>query len=224
MLVALEGEKGSEAKGAEIFGQICASCHAFGARRGGQIGPDLAVVKDRSAPYLVTHILDPNRAVEDRYMMYAATLLDGRSLAGMLVTEAGNSLTLRGLDGVEHVILRNELRLLVSSGRSLMPEGLEAALTPATMADLIAFLAGGSGGAVRPAVATLAALAPLTAGPSWQTSPRASVLLVGGAMMNGAHFSDPTLATMREHFGGCKRVALVLHASHPSERDAMEKR
>jgi putative heme-binding domain-containing protein len=66
-----------------------------------------------------------------------------------LVAEAGNSLTLRGLDGVEHVILRNELRLLVSSGRSLMPEGLEAALMPATMADLIAYLAGPSGGAAN---------------------------------------------------------------------------
>jgi len=39
------------------------------------------------------------------------------------------------------VILRNEVRLLVSSGRSLMPEGLEAALPPAAMADLITYLA-----------------------------------------------------------------------------------
>jgi putative heme-binding domain-containing protein len=74
-------------------------------------------------------------------MMYAATLLDGRSLAGMLAAEASNSITLRGLDGAEHVIWRNELRLFVSSGRSLMPERLEAALDPAAMADLSAFLA-----------------------------------------------------------------------------------
>ncbi|MSU24907.1 MAG: c-type cytochrome [Opitutus sp.] len=141
MLAAVKNQRGDPAKGGAVFAQNCRTCHAFGATGGGQIGPDLAVVNDRTAPYLVTHILDPNRAVEDRYMMYAATLLDGRSLAGMLVTEAGNSLTLRGLDGAEHVILRNELRLFVSSGRSLMPEGLEAALTPAAMADLIAFLA-----------------------------------------------------------------------------------
>jgi putative heme-binding domain-containing protein len=82
-------------------------------------------------------------------MMYAATLLDGRSLAGMLVAEAGNSITLRGLDGAEQVILRNEVRLLVSSGRSLMPEGLEAVLTPEAMADLMAFLAGEAGAAAK---------------------------------------------------------------------------
>ena len=142
MLAAVKDRRGNAEKGSAVFAQNCRACHAFGAGEGGGlIGPDIAVVKDRSAPYLVTHILDPNRAVEDRYMMYAATLLDGRSLAGMLVAEAGNSITLRGLDGAEHVILRNEVRLLVSSGRSLMPEGLEAALPPTAMADLITYLA-----------------------------------------------------------------------------------
>ena len=140
-LAAVKDRRGNAEKGSAVFAQNCRACHAFGKEAGGLIGPDIAVVKDRSAPYLVTHILDPNRAVEDRYMMYAATLLDGRSLAGMLVAEAGNSITLRGLDGAEHVILRNEVRLLVSSGRSLMPEGLEAALPAAAMADLITYLA-----------------------------------------------------------------------------------
>ena len=147
MLAALADKHGDVSRGATVFAQTCSACHSFGSTRGGAIGPDLAGVKDRSAPYLVTHILDPNRAVEDRYMMYAATLLDGRSLAGMLAAEASNSITLRGLDGTEHVILRNELRLFVSSGRSLMPEGLEAVIEPAAMADLIAFLAATPGGA-----------------------------------------------------------------------------
>lgn len=60
--------------------------------------------------------------------------------------------------------------------------------------------------------------------PSWQTSPRASVLVSGGAMMNGDHFADSTLAAMREHYAGCRRVVLVLHASHPADRDRMEAR
>ncbi len=140
MLAAMDDKRGDAAKGAEVFAATCRACHAFGPAGGGAIGPDLAVVKDRSAPYLVTHILDPNRAVEDRYMLYAATLLDGRSLAGMLVSESSSSVMFRGLDGAEHVILRNELRLLVSSGRSLMPEGLESVLSPEAMADLVGFL------------------------------------------------------------------------------------
>jgi putative heme-binding domain-containing protein len=81
--------------------------------------------------------------VEDRYVYYTATTHDGRSLAGMLAGEAGNSLTLLGLDGTEQTILRSEIRSLVSSGRSLMPDGLEAAINEQAMTDLIAFLAGG---------------------------------------------------------------------------------
>ena len=62
------------------------------------------------------------------------------------------------------------------------------------------------------------------AAPAWQTSPRASVLVCGGAMMNGDHFADSTLPAMREHYAGCRRVVLVLHASHPADRDRMEAR
>ena len=131
------------AKGAEVFANTCSACHKFGTVPGKTIGPDLAVVKDRSVPYLLTHILDPNRAMEDRYVFYTASTRDGRALAGMLANESGNSITLLGLDGMEQLIMRSEIKSLVSSGRSLMPDGLEAAINEQAMADLIAFLAAG---------------------------------------------------------------------------------
>jgi putative membrane-bound dehydrogenase-like protein len=134
--------RGDPARGATVFTNTCSACHAFGKVAGRPVGPDLAVVKDRSAPYLLVHILDPNRAVEDRYVFYTASTHDGRTVAGMVTGEAGNSLTLVGLDGGEQTILRSEIRSLVSSGRSLMPEGLEGAIDEPAMADLIAFLAG----------------------------------------------------------------------------------
>ena len=64
----------------------------------------------------------------------------------------------------------------------------------------------------------------LRGAPAWRTSVRASVLVSGGSMMNGNRFADSTLPAMREHYQGCRRVALVLHASHPTERDRMEAR
>jgi len=51
-----------------------------------------------------------------------------------------------------------------------------------------------------------------------------SVLVSGGSMMNGDHFADSTLDVMRRHYAGCKKIALVIHASHPTERDRMEVR
>lgn len=64
----------------------------------------------------------------------------------------------------------------------------------------------------------------LRSAPPLQTSPRASVLVCGGSMMNGDHFADSVLPAMREHYAGCRTVALVLHASHPTDRDRMEAR
>lgn len=69
----------------------------------------------------------------------------------------------------------------------------------------------------------------LLAGPSFAalefvTAPAASVLVIGGSMMNGNHFADSTLPVMRRHYDGCKRVVLVLHATHPRDRDRMEAR
>ena len=60
--------------------------------------------------------------------------------------------------------------------------------------------------------------------PGFQTSTAASVLVCGGSMMNGDRFADSVLASMREHYAGRTAIALILHASHPTERDAMELR
>lgn len=60
--------------------------------------------------------------------------------------------------------------------------------------------------------------------PEFHTSPRASVLICGGSMMKGDQFGDVVRASMHAHYEKCRRVALVLHATLPSEQDAMEQR
>jgi dipeptidase E len=69
-----------------------------------------------------------------------------------------------------------------------------------------------------------AAASGVAATPVGHTSARASVLVVGGSMMNGDRFAASVLPAMREHYAGCRLVALVLHPSHPTERDRMEAR
>jgi len=73
-------------------------------------------------------------------------------------------------------------------------------------------------------VGALALISNGLAAPTWHSSPQASVLVCGGSMMNGNHFADSVLPVMREHYAGCRSVVLVLHASHPDERDRMEAR
>jgi len=130
---------GDATRGIKVFTKICASCHQLGGV-GTAVGPDLASLADKSGEALLTAILDPNAAVEARYINYTATTKNGLVLGGLLASEAGNSITLVGPDGKAQVVLRSDLEELFSTGKSVMPEGLEKDIALPDMADLIAFL------------------------------------------------------------------------------------
>jgi putative heme-binding domain-containing protein len=89
---------------------------------------------------LLVAILDPNQAIESRYISYTAATKNDRELTGVISTETPTSITLKAPGGAEEIVLRNDLTSLTSSGLSLMPEGLEKALDHQAMADLIAYL------------------------------------------------------------------------------------
>jgi len=127
------------AKGRAVFAKNCAVCHRL-LGIGNAIGPDIATLTDRSPRALLVAVLDPNRAVESKYLNYIAELKDGRTLAGVIGDETGTSVTLHGIDGTATTILRRDLKKLTGTGRSLMPEGLDAAIDPHRMADLIHYL------------------------------------------------------------------------------------
>jgi putative membrane-bound dehydrogenase-like protein len=134
--------KGEPKRGVEVFTKNCSTCHQLHGI-GHVVGPDLAAVGDKSPQGLLISILDPNRTVEPRYVNYLATTKSGLTFTGVLANETGSSITLMGQDGKAQVILRADLDELVSTGKSLMPEGLEKEVKPADMADLIAFLRAG---------------------------------------------------------------------------------
>ena len=54
----------------------------------------------------------------------------------------GSSLTLLAAEGKRQVLLRRDVEELRSSGKSLMPDGLEKDVTPQEVADLLKFLMG----------------------------------------------------------------------------------
>ena len=132
-------EKADAVRGAKLFTKACAVCHKLG-DVGQNVGPDLASVGDKSPQGLLTAILDPNRAVEARYVNYVASTKQGLIVTGILTSETSTSITLTAADGKQHQLLRNELDELASTGKSMMPEGLEKDLTPQDIADIIAFV------------------------------------------------------------------------------------
>jgi len=134
-------ENGAAAQGAKLFEKHCAACHQL-AGIGQPVGPDLASVGDKSPQGLLVAILDPNKAVEARYVNYIATTKAGVTVSGLLQSETSTTITLVAADGKKHELLRKELDELTSTGKSVMPEGFEKEIPPAAMADLIAFLRG----------------------------------------------------------------------------------
>ena len=129
------------ARGERLFERECMTCHKLG-ERGHAVGPNLASVQRRTPEELLLHILDPNREVAPDYLEYAVSLDDGRVLTGLVVAESAGSLTLRRPGGAEDTVLRTNIDSIAGTGKSLMPEGLEARVSPQEMADVIAFLRG----------------------------------------------------------------------------------
>jgi putative heme-binding domain-containing protein len=127
------------ARGAMLFAKTCAQCHKL-AGAGHEVGPDLAALTDKSPESLLVAVLDPNRAVESKFLNYTAVTKSGLTYNGLLAAETGNSITLTGPEAKQQVILRSDLEELLSSSKSTMPEGLEKDLKPQDVADLIAYI------------------------------------------------------------------------------------
>ncbi|QDV17547.1 Cytochrome c [Gimesia panareensis] len=131
--------KGNADAGHQVFVKRCAVCHQLN-KEGKPIGPDLSALTDKSPRALLAAILDPNRAVENKYVSYIAVTEDGLTFNGLLASESGESISLVQTDGKTKTLLREDLEELMSTGKSLMPEGLEKDMSPQNLADVIAYL------------------------------------------------------------------------------------
>ena len=101
---------GDTAAGRDVFVRRCAVCHKLG-DVGQPVGPDLTPLADKSPEFLLIAILDPNRAVEARYVNYIAVTGEGQTFAGMLAAETGTQITLAGQEGKQQVLLRTQPRI-----------------------------------------------------------------------------------------------------------------
>jgi putative heme-binding domain-containing protein len=130
---------GDAARGKTVFASVCISCHKLDGV-GLELGPDLRSVVQHDAEKLLNSILDPSAIIEPGFMAYHCTLKNGEQLYGAIATETSASLTLKMAGNLTKSVLRSEIASLKSTGTSLMPEGLEAVMTPQSLADLIAYL------------------------------------------------------------------------------------
>jgi putative heme-binding domain-containing protein len=96
--------------------------------------PDISDSREKTPTQILTDILQPNRAVDANFFNYAALTYDGLTHDGILTAETPTSITLKQGEGKEVTLLREDVDQFASTGRSLMPEGLEKEISHQQMA------------------------------------------------------------------------------------------
>lgn len=132
---------GNAAHGRILFQQVCATCHRLD-RVGSQVGPDLFDIRNQTKENILFHIVVPDAEIAPAFTAYLAEMKDGRSMTGIVASETPTTVTLRGPLAQESSLLRAELKSLEALPNSLMPAGLEQAMSTQDLADLLAYLKG----------------------------------------------------------------------------------
>ncbi|MEI6534767.1 MAG: PVC-type heme-binding CxxCH protein, partial [Verrucomicrobiaceae bacterium] len=131
---------GDAARGKQVFTTAgCIACHQLEGA-GLPVGPDLRSVVQHTPDKLFNSILDPSANIEPGFAAYHCALKNGEQLYGIVATETGGSITMRLAGNITRSVLRGDIATLKNTQKSLMPDGLEAALTPQSLADLIKYL------------------------------------------------------------------------------------
>jgi putative heme-binding domain-containing protein len=138
--VELEG--GNWLRGRRIFFSdqaACGKCHTVRGE-GGKIGPDLSNLVHRDYQSVMKDIREPSAALNPDHVSYTIELDDGRVLVGVPRDGGKGKLIIGDQTGRETVVKRERIEKMTASRQSLMPEGLDRALGPTKMRDLMTFL------------------------------------------------------------------------------------
>jgi putative heme-binding domain-containing protein len=131
--------------GSQIFhdanGVGCMKCHKV-ANQGGEVGPSLEGVGSKfPRDFLIDSILYPSKQIADGYQQ---TIIKRKS-TGMvdyviIRSETDSELTATDSTGQKIVIPKNDIATRRLSPISMMPEGLQTAMTPEDFVDLVSYL------------------------------------------------------------------------------------
>jgi putative membrane-bound dehydrogenase-like protein len=145
-LPVLARRKGNPARGRQLLAASvksdlqCLKCHTVRGVGGG-VGPDLSVIgKKASKENLLESILYPSKAIADQYVTWQIETKQGLALAGLIVEETPQSVTIRDGNGKDTKVNKKDIDSREKSPRSLMPEDLAVYMTEEDLIDLAEYL------------------------------------------------------------------------------------
>ena len=125
-----------------FFGRkgACANCHTV-AGDGGRVGPDLTKIgASRSGTDLLEAIVFPSASFAREFRPYVIATDSGKIFTGVISRQTADAVHLRTADLAEIRIPRTSIEDMKESNTSIMPKGLDAALSPGELRDLLAYL------------------------------------------------------------------------------------
>ena len=116
-------------------------CHRAGVGSA-TLGPDLSAIGARAtAKHLVESILEPSSGISFGYEAHNFTLKNGDEVYGLLASETADEVAVKNIGGIITRLKKSEIESRQQSKLSIMPSGLQAALSAQELVDLVDYLA-----------------------------------------------------------------------------------
>ena len=127
--------------GRELFRgkAACITCHALRGE-GFAVGPDLNNLVHRDYASVLRDILEPSAAINPDAVGYNVTLQRDEPVTGTRVGEDEHTLSIAQAGGKIAKLKKSDIVKIEPMTISLMPEGMDKALTPAELRDLMTYL------------------------------------------------------------------------------------
>ncbi len=136
---------GDAARGEKVFFRAapgCMACHRIKGN-GAQIGPDLSEIGTKlGKDAIIEAILDPSAGISVGFETYNLQLKSGDEAFGLMVSDSADEVAIKDLKGI---VTRYKKADIVSNRQlktSIMPTGLQQAMTTQEFVDLVEFLSG----------------------------------------------------------------------------------
>lgn len=118
----------------------CSSCHRVG-EQGKRIGPDLTTIgANRSPSDLLESIVLPSASIVRDYGTLTVLTDAGKIVIGLIHSETSKSVVIQRSTGELVTIDRDSIEVMKENAVSIMPNGLEEALSEQDLADVVAYL------------------------------------------------------------------------------------
>ena len=130
---------GNPYEGKKLFAESCGKCHVL-FTQGGKIGPELTGYKRDDLRGMLLAVVNPSAEIREGFENYVVRTTDGRTLTGFIADQDSNVIVIRGADGQNISLAREEIDDLRASRTSLMPEGQLKELSDQQIRDLFAYL------------------------------------------------------------------------------------